>query len=298
MPEPVDVLVIGDVLTDVLVRPVAARAAGSDTPARIEEHPGGQGANQAAWLAAEGTRVGLVARVAEAERAAQEAALHHARIVPFLAGDPTQATGRIVVLVDPTTGERDMFSDRAAAAALTPDDVTSGLAATRRWVHLSGYAAFGDHGGEVVAAAITAARQRGLGVSVDPASTSELRRFGVRRFRDLVAGVDLLLPNLEEACLLSGQDTAQTAAVALRSMARSVVITCGARGAVAAHWSGELVEMPAGSSAVVDTTGAGDAFTAGFLAGHLAGDDEMGSLRRALAASARAVGFLGARPPS
>jgi sugar/nucleoside kinase (ribokinase family) len=287
--------VVGDLLVDVLVRQASARAAGTDTPARIEEHPGGQGANQAAWLAAEGVAVGLAARVADADRSVHEASLEAAGIVPFLAGDATRPTGRIVVLIDPVTGERDMFNDRGASLALTIDDLGAALAATRRWVHVSGYAAFGSHGPEVVSGAIRAARAQGLGVSVDPASVGELHRFGLDRFRDLVEGVDLLLPNLAEARLLSGQESAPSAAAALCDLASTVVVTSGADGAVAVR-DGVVVEMTAPPSPVVDTTGAGDAFTAGYLAGRLDGEDEAACLARAVAAASRAVGSLGARP--
>ena len=53
------------------------------------------------------------------------------------------------------------------------------------------------------------AEARGLGISVDPASSAELSRFGVERFLALVSGVDLLLPNLAEARLLTGAATAR-----------------------------------------------------------------------------------------
>ena len=73
--EPVDVLVVGDVATDVLVLAGGPRAAGTDTPSRIEERDGGQGANQARWLAAEGVHAGLAARVGRAGRARRERSL-------------------------------------------------------------------------------------------------------------------------------------------------------------------------------------------------------------------------------
>ncbi len=315
----VDVLVVGDAATDVLVLAGGARASGSDTPSRIEEHDGGQGANQALWLAAEGVRVGLVARVGRADRARRARSLRAAGVVPFLAGDATRQTGRIVVLVDPTTGERDMFSDRGAGAALAPRDLAPGLARTARWVHVSGYALFGEHGPAVLAAVRESADGRGLGVSVDPASTAELTRFGVERFRTLVSGVDLLVPNLDEAHLLSGgARDASAAAAALLDVASTVVVTAGAAGAVAASRGPSRLEQPAvspatvavvapaevadvsdttGAADVLDTTGAGDAFAAGYLAALLDGDDPAACLARGGRAAARAVRAVGAHPP-
>jgi sugar/nucleoside kinase (ribokinase family) len=300
--EHVDVLVVGDAATDVLVLVGGAREPASDTPSRIEQHDGGQGANQALWLAAEGVRVGLAARVGRADTARRARALRAAGVVPFLTADATRQTGRIVVLVDPITGERDMFSDRGAGAALTARDVARGLARTGRWVHLSGYALFGDHGPAILEAVREPAQARGLGVSVDPASTAGLTRFGVERFRALVSGVDLLVPNLDEARLLSGNaHDARAAASSLLDVASTVVVTAGAAGAVVASRGARPVEqlsvMPAEVVEVVDTTGAGDAFAAGYLAALLDGDVPAACLARGRRAAARAVSTVGAQPP-
>ena len=306
---PVDVLVVGDIATDVLVLADGPRAAGTDTPSRIEERDGGQGANQARWLAAEGVHAGLAARVGRAGRARWERSLRAAGVVPFLTGDAARPTGRIVVLVDPVTGERDMFSDRGAGAALTARDLARGLTSTRRWVHVSGYALFGEHGTAVMGAVRRSAEARGLGISVDPASSAELSRFGVERFLALVSGVDLLLPNLDEARLLTGAAAgdAGTAAAALLEVARTVVVTDGAAGAVSAStsrspstptWTRKARTVSAVEvDRVVDTTGAGDAFAAGYLAALLDGSDAAACLTRGSRAAARAVGTVGAQPP-
>ncbi len=294
---PVDVLVVGDLVTDVVVRPLAERAPGSDTPSQIGERPGGQGANQAVWLAAEGVAVGLAARVGAADVERRAAALRAAGVMPFLTADRELETGRIVVLVDPGTGERDMYSDRGAASALAPADLNVGIRACRCWVHLSGYAAFGRHGEAVFATAIATARRGGLGVSVDPASTTDLLHFGVPRFLQLVDAIDLLLPNIDEARLLTGCDIAEDAVRVLSRSAAEVSVTSGPDGAVAARAGGPLTALPARPVDVVDTTGAGDAFTAGYLAGRIAGATERECLERGLAAAGRAVGHLGAQPP-
>jgi sugar/nucleoside kinase (ribokinase family) len=130
-----------------------------------------------------------------------------------------------------------------------------------------------------------------------------LQRFGIERFCTLVAGVDLLLPNLDEARLLSGGRDARAAAMSLLEIASTVVVTAGAAGAVSASRDDGSVKklsvVPAAAmdTGVVDTTGAGDAFAAGYLAALLDGDDPAARLARGARAAARAVGAMGAQPP-
>ena len=111
--------------------------------------------------------------------------------------------------------------------------------------------------------------------------------------------MDVLLPNLDEARLLSGTDDAEAAALALLELAGTVVVTTGARGAVAATRGASTLEHAAAPPAtVVDTTGAGDAFAAGFLAALVERGDVRTCLVRGLRAATRAVGAVGAQPPT
>ena len=113
------VLLVGDVMTDVIVRPEGPLARGSDRRARIRFKPGGSAANQAAWLASFGVAVDLVARVGLADvesesrsaRARRRDAASHRR--------PQRPTGRLVALID-ASGERSFYTDRAANEALSP----------------------------------------------------------------------------------------------------------------------------------------------------------------------------------
>jgi sugar/nucleoside kinase (ribokinase family) len=162
-------------------------------------------------------------------------------------------------------------------------------------VHVSGYALVGDHGDEVAAAVREVARRRGLGASVDPASTAELARVGPARFLALTSWMGLAFPNLEEAALLTGEADPVQAARALAAHHGAAVVTCGADGAVAAA-GGRWAHVPAPPVEVVDTTGAGDAFAAAYLAAHLAGGDLRGGLVAGATAAARAVAHLGAWP--
>ena len=117
----------------------------------------------------------------------------------------------------------------------------------------------------LAAAALAAAAAAGCTISVDPASIGPLAHYGVDRWLADTAAATLLLPNAEEARLLTGCRDTEDAAKALAARYPVVAVTLGPDGALWA--SGDvLVHRPARPTEVVDTTGAGDAFTAGLLA--------------------------------
>ncbi len=126
---PPRILVVGDLVTDVVVRPAGVLAHGSDTAAAVLITGGGGAANTASWLAAAGVPVTLVARVGDdaagRERCAELAALG---VKTAVAVDKSMPTGAIVVLVAPD-GERTMLTERGASLALSPADVDAGFAA-------------------------------------------------------------------------------------------------------------------------------------------------------------------------
>src|SRR5271165_2066899 len=112
------ILLVGDVMMDVIVRPEGPLARGSDRRAKIAFEPGGSAANQAAWLASFGAAVDFVARVGSSDVEAHSARLASARVTPHLAGDPERPTGKLVALID-AEGERSFFTDRGANEALS-----------------------------------------------------------------------------------------------------------------------------------------------------------------------------------
>src|SRR5579884_943416 len=116
MESPLDkrVIVVGDVMTDLIVRLREPIAAASDTRSSIETRAGGSGANVAAWLATAGVAVHFVGRVgADVFGAYHLEELRRCGVIPHLAVDQQRPTGSIVVLVDPA-GERSMLTDRGA----------------------------------------------------------------------------------------------------------------------------------------------------------------------------------------
>jgi ribokinase len=298
----VSVVVVGDLMVDVVAALPGPLAHGSDTPAPIEHHHGGSGANVAAWLAAAGARVAFVGRAgADALGTEALAALRDAGVELHVERDPRRPTGTCIVLVHPG-GERTMIPDAGANDGLEPADLPPGA-----HLHLSGYTLLREGSRAAARAALALARERGMTVSVDPSSAAPLAATGPRRFLEWIAGADLLLPNAEEARVLTGEEDAERAARLLaarggpgapgppRPSGREVVVTLGAEGALWTDGS-EVVRVSAEPGRVVDTTGAGDAFAAGLLAARLSGAGAGEALAAGCRLAARAVGRAGARP--
>jgi ribokinase len=284
-------------MVDVVCRLAGPIAPGSDAPARIEFGYGGSAANVAAWLGAAGVRPALVGRIGADERGdAAAAELRAAGVDTRLTVDPERPTGTCVVLVGPD-GERSMIPDAGANDGLADADLPDELLAGGAHLHLTGYSLVRKGSRAAARAAIERALEREASVSVDPSSAALLSP----AFLDEVAGVNLLLPNAEEAEVLTGKGDPEQAASALAELAREVVVTLGAGGALWTDGS-DLVraaadaEGAAPGGAALDTTGAGDAFAAGYLAARLDGAAPDAALFAGCRLAARAVRTAGARP--
>lgn len=294
------VVVIGDVIDDVVVRPVGEVAPDSDTDAEIERSAGGSGANAAVWLAAEGLPVDFVGTVGYDDLSRHGALLGGAGVTPHLIGS-AEPTGSIVVLIDRV--RRDMYTSRGANRETGPASITDEVLAAAGHLHFSGYSVFSESADEQAwNDLIDRAHSYFVTVSVDPGSVSYLERYGQGRFMRAVAGADIILPNLDEGLSLSRARDPRAAVETLLGLFPVVALTRGAGGAIVGHAGGGLVEVDAAElpGVVIDTTGAGDAFTAGFLAGWLEAPHAAETVGRAalrgVAASARAVRQVGARP--
>lgn len=290
------VLVVGDVIDDIIVRPREATNRGSDTLASIEPTLGGSGANQAVWLAEYGASVRFAGRVGHRDLSRHQQAFAEAGVDARLVPDDQHPTGTIVVIVDPDDGERDMYTDRGANLALTSEDLPDDLLDGVGLLHLSGYSLFEPSVRAAVLALAARARRRGVGLSVDPASTAFLRDIGPQRFLDSLGEVAVLLPNLDEGRLLTGEQDAEVVATRLLDNAEVVALKLGAEGALVVERGGVAFRVPARPCELVDTTGAGDAFCGAYLAGVMAERGTQASVAAAVEAGARAVAAPGARP--
>ncbi|GAA2119906.1 carbohydrate kinase family protein [Nocardioides bigeumensis] len=294
------VVVVGDLIDDVIVRPHGPINVDTDTPSTIERSGGGSAANTACWLAASGADVAFVGTVHHDDVAHHRAVLAAAGVDAALHGSDLP-TGAIVVISDGSV--RTMLTSRGANVETGPESVSDDLLSGAERLHLTGHPLMSPSVESTPRdtewhALLDRAAAFGVVRSVDPGSAQLLATYGPARFRRLVEGVELLLPNLDEAVLLTGEADPERAARALALDHDLVVITLGPAGALAC--SGDAVvtasAVPAPPPGPVDVTGAGDAFAAGLLGALAGGLDLPDAMAAANSLASRAVATVGARP--
>ncbi|MEV6786918.1 PfkB family carbohydrate kinase, partial [Streptomyces sp. NPDC051098] len=228
-------LVIGDVVTDVVARHTAALTHGTDTAATIRILPGGAGANVACWAARRGCAdVRLHGRVGRAEAGWHEEQLRSAGVRPLLVPDDGAPTATVIALVD-ASAERTFLTDSGAVLRISPADWSPSLLDGVGHLHISGYLLFADASRELTRLAMASARARGVTVSLDPASAGFIRSAGIREVLAELDDVDILVPNADEACLLTGLTDPAEAAGRLSRRVPLTVVTLGAEGALVAE---------------------------------------------------------------
>ena len=294
--EALDVVVLGDVMVDVLAAMGGPLTRGSDTPSTVTTAGGGSAANVAAWLAGEGVPTSYVGRVGDDVLGRDSIdRLTDRGVAVWVTMDPDRPTGTCVVLVEPG-GERSMLPDAGANATMLPADVPPTVFRPGGHLHLSGYTLLNEGSREAGLTALSLAAAADMTVSVDPSSAALLEAAGAARFLGWTRGADLLLANQDEAAVLTGSADPQQAAAHLGDTYREVVVKLGADGAL---WQQGFIGARAPAErgvSVIDTTGAGDAFAAGFLASWLLHPEPESALAAGNRLAARAVGRVGARP--
>lgn len=289
------VLVVGDVITDIIVMPDGPMVRGSDRRATIRQRPGGSGANQAVWLGSLGVPVRFVARVAAADLEAGIAYFRSHGVEPLLIGDAEAPSGVLISIVD-SDGERSFFTDRGANLNLAAHDLPRSLLDTTDFLLVSGYSFFTAAPRSAVSALLEEARERNIPTAVDPASVGFLREVGPDAFLKWTQGAGTIFANLDEALELTGSVDLNLQMQTLGRFYSRVVIKRGIAGAAIGGRSGVQLSMPALPSDVIDTTGAGDAFAAAFIACELRGGQLEDCLKAGIAAGAEAVTRIGGQP--
>lgn len=285
---------VGDLVLDVVLAPSRAIESGTDVPGRVQLRQGGSAATTARWAARLGASTTLVCAVGRDPVGRSLVAAVRADGVDVRAARLRGlSTGRIGVVLAPG-GERSFVADRAAADGLRPEDIRSAWFSRAAILHLPFYSLLGAPLGQAGRRAVELAHGAGIPVSLDLASIGPLLLSGRRAARELVREIapDLLFATSAEAkAFVGGLD-----ADGLLDVAPTVVIKRGAAGAtVLARDGGARRRFEAATPHVVaaDSTGAGDAFDAGFivawLAARSAGRSSAVGLRQAAIAGHRAA---------
>ena len=282
-------------MLDVVLAPDRPLEIGTDVPGRVALVQGGSAANTARWLGRLGARPSLIAAVGrDAAGRALVDALRADHVRPRIVRVAGSRTGRIGVLVTPD-GERSFVADRGAADHLAPDDLRPEWFKGAAALHMPAYSLIGEPLGLAGRRAVALARAEGATVSIDLASIGPLLAHGRRAARALIeeAGPDLLFATAAEAEALLGRYAVE----GLLELAPNAVVKRGSKGATVLARDGTdhlRFEVATAQVSATDTTGAGDAFDAGFLVGWFAaaatGRSLTAALHRATLAGHRAAG--------
>ena len=287
-------MVVGDLVLDVVLAPARELAVGTDVPGRVLLAQGGSAATAARWAGRLGARAGLVCAVGrDAAGRALIDALRNDGVVVRATRVTGARTGRIGVFVAPD-GERSFVQDRGAALLLRPEDLKPDWFAGADVVHVPLYSLLGEPLGSAGRRAVELARDAGAMVSIDLASIGPLLELGRAQAIGLIRDVapDLIFATATEAAALLDRKPVH----GLLEHAPMAVVKRGPKGATVLARDGDerlRFEVATERLAAVDTTGAGDAFDAGFLVGwfaaRAAGRPLAASLQRAALAGHRAA---------
>ena len=265
-----DLLVVGELNPDVIVLGAPERPAFGQAETivdRISMTVGSSSAIAACGAARLGLRVGFVGIVGDDEfgrfmlRTLGERGIDVSGCIV----DPVRTTGASVILG--RGGDRAILTAVGAIEALRAEDVPAGALSRARHVHV-GSLYLQTALRSRVGALLAAARRGGATTSIDPNWDPSGRWDPLD---DVLAATDVCLLNLAEATALTGESDPERAARVLSGdEGRAVVVKLGSDGALAVRGD-EVSHVAAPSMHVVDTTGAGDSFDAGFIAGWSSG---------------------------
>ncbi len=285
----VDILVIGSLNADLAVRVPRFPGPGETISGTdLETIPGGKGANQAVAAAKLGAAVAMLGRVGDDQLGQMLLDnLGKFGVESSAVRKTDSATGDAIIIVD-QKGQNSIILSPGANGKVTPADVESAPPAKILLLQL-------EIPFETVLYAAKWGKAHGMTVILNPAPARELPD-------ELIAGVDMLVPNESELSLLTGKPvfdraSAQIAIAALMARgAKQVILTMGEKGALAQTSVENGYFVPAHQVTVVDTTAAGDAFIGGLAVAFSRGIAMPEALNYANACGALTVTKFGAQP--
>ncbi len=267
---------------------------GLESRAKISTQGGGAAANVASWLAFNKTPSYLVVRIGD-DSAGQTLITeletygveHSSRVIPNM------NSGVVIVIVG-REGERTMFPDSGANSGLGLSDLPdlSQFSA----VYLSAYSLINTQSRTGVLEMIDAIKAAGLRIILDPATVGVLIEVGVSAASEWLDFIDTIILNEEESHFLTGKENPVEAAAKLLERVNTVVIKRGSNGALGQARGGQLIQVEAKRTTVVNTTGAGDAFAAGFISIWANNGPLIDALESGADLAAECVALVGARP--
>jgi sugar/nucleoside kinase (ribokinase family) len=256
---------VGDLVEDVIVWSDGPTRHATDNSCVVRRSRGGSAANVAVFARAlmPARFIGCVGEDPAADVLTSELAGHGVDVRVQRRG----RTGTVVVLID-SGGERTMYPDRAASADLA--EVPDAWLESAAVLHAPSYCFAAEPAAASVLGLIRHARQAGIPVSLDASSTGMIEAYGLARYLNLVESIrpSVFFANAHEARLLdvTRPEFAKTMTVVKNGAGSTIVTSPG----------GEPRAVPVPEAAAArDSTGAGDAFAAGFLAARAHGADQV-----------------------
>ena len=290
------VVCLGNVLVDVLVKPVDKfPPPGGLLPVRhVEMALGGCASNTAVALSRLGVSTSLWGKVGKdpfsafALKQLKEAGVE----VSGMKADPGVSTTATVVLVY-SKARRSFLHSVAANDHIYQRDLNLFHLSTFSHLHVGGYFLFPRLDGPPMAKILRAAQERGLTTSLDTAW--DMKNRWMKALKPCLPYLDYFMPSEREVKMLLGYTNPVKAAKAFLALgAKCAVVKMGEKGSYLMNSQGETYHVPAFKPRVVDTTGAGDCFCAGFIKGLSLKWDLRRCLQLGNATGACAVSELGA----
>jgi sugar/nucleoside kinase (ribokinase family) len=292
-------VVLGDYAWDVLIRTNSQLLPGGDTFGEVMLAPGGSAANVAVWAQRCGldtTFVGKIGRDSFGELAEED--LRSERLEAYFIHTDAHLTGSVAVWID-HTGERSMVSGKGADHYLLPSELPVKLLQGAKHLHLSAWSFFADPPRAAARRAAKLIHEAGGTISFDPGSFQMIGEMGVKTFLEITQdlSLDLLLPNYDEAKILTGETDPAKMAEKLAALYPEALIALklDADGSLI-YDKHETAVIPPATNNLIDATGAGDSYAGAFLAKYLKGESATDAAKFATKISAWVIEHLGARP--